>query len=79
MIYEYILGYTWIKLYISAGQQCLRGEPVTVAVAVWAWQAQLVAETVHRAAETVRHARRLQPDSKYMVLYDSMYQYVRVC
>ena len=23
-------------------------------------------------------ARRLQPDSKYMVLYDSMYEYVRV-
>ncbi len=24
-------------------------------------------------------ARQPQPDSKYMVLYDSMYQYIRVC
>jgi hypothetical protein len=24
-------------------------------------------------------AKRIQPDSKYMVLFDSMYEYVRVC
>ncbi len=27
----------------------------------------------------LRFAKRLQPDSKYMVLFDSIYEYVRVC
>ena len=65
-----------------------------MAVAVWAWQAPplggLSIEEISERKDAVSNAlhkqqqrqyviaRRLQPDSKYKVLYDSMYEYVRV-